>query len=79
LDAEPDKAIDCKGMLCPLPVVKTRKAIKGMEIGQILEMLATDPGVVPDMSAWEKQTRHEIVFQEEPENGVYRFLIKKTH
>jgi TusA-related sulfurtransferase len=50
-----------------------------MEIGQLLEMIATDPGVVPDMEAWERQTRHEIVLSEEPSEGKFRFLIKKTH
>ncbi|MAG57735.1 MAG: hypothetical protein CMJ83_15720 [Planctomycetes bacterium] len=79
MEVTPDVSIDCKNMLCPMPVVKTRKAIKGMEIGQILQMIATDPGVVPDMSAWEKQTRHEIVYQDEIEGGVFRFQIKKTH
>ena len=79
MDAEPDKLLDCKGLLCPIPVVKTRRALKPMEIGQVLEMLATDPGVVPDMEAWERQTRHEILASEEPEQGVFRFLIKKTH
>ncbi len=75
----PDQAIDCKGLLCPMPVVKTRRAIKKMELGQILEMLATDPGVVPDMEAWARQTRHEILLAEELEEQVFRFLIKKTH
>ena len=78
-EIKPDKHLDCSGLLCPMPVVKTRRAIKGMEIGQILEMIATDPGVVPDMEAWEKQTRHEVMVAEEPEEGKFRFLIKKTH
>lgn len=76
---KPDEFLDCTGLLCPIPVVKTRRAIKGMEIGQILEMIATDPGVVPDMEAWERQTRHEIVSTEEVETEKWRFLIKKTH
>ncbi len=62
-----------------MPVVKTKRAIKKMEIDQILEMIATDPGVVPDMVAWEKQTRHEVLLSEEPEAGKFRFLIRKTH
>ncbi len=79
MDVKPDEFLDCTGLLCPIPVVKTRRAIKGMEIGQILEMIATDPGVVPDMEAWERQTRHEIVSTEEVETEKWRFLIKKTH
>jgi len=79
LDIQPDEHLDCTGLLCPIPVVKTRRALKRMEIGQVLEMLATDPGVVPDMEAWERQTRHEILLSEEPEPEKFRFLIKKTH
>ena len=79
MDVEIDKKLDCSGLLCPLPVVKTRRAIKGMEIGQILEMIATDPGAVPDMQAWENQTQHELLLSEETDAGVFRFLIKKTH
>ena len=76
---EPDEHLDCTGLLCPIPVVKTRRALKKMEIGQVLEMIATDPGVVPDMEAWERQTRHEILVSEELEVEKFRFLIKKTH
>ncbi len=80
MEHEPDKSLDCSGLLCPIPVVKTRRAIKRMEVGQVLEMIATDPGVVPDMEAWERQTRHEILATEEVESDEkWRFLIKKTH
>jgi tRNA 2-thiouridine synthesizing protein A len=47
-----DKVLDCSGLLCPLPVVKTSKAIKEIELGQVLQMIATDPGAPPDMEAW---------------------------
>jgi len=76
---EPDATLDCKGLLCPMPVVKTRRAIKKIEIDQVLEMLATDPGAVPDMEAWARQTRHELLLAEELEEELFRFLIKKTH
>ena len=79
MDVEPDELLDCTGMLCPIPVVKTRRALKPMDVGQVLELIATDPGIVPDMEAWERQTRHEIMLREEPSEGVFRFLIKKTH
>ncbi len=65
MSEKPDKFLDCKGLLCPMPVVKTKRAIKGMDIGQVLEMIATDPGAVPDMEAWAKQTRHELLLAEE--------------
>jgi tRNA 2-thiouridine synthesizing protein A len=79
MDVEPDSSLDCTGMICPMPIVKIRRALKPLEVGQVLEMIATDPGVVPDMEAWERQTRHEILLTEEPSAGTFRFLIKKTH
>ena len=79
MDVAIDKRIDCKGLLCPLPVVKTRRAIKDMEIGQVLEMVATDPGAVPDMQAWQNQTKHDLLHSEDCGDGTFRFLIRKTH
>ena len=73
------KNLDCKGMLCPMPVVKTNKAIKELQVGEILEMVATDPGSIPDMEAWARQTRHELLESVDEGNGQYRFVIKKTH
>jgi len=78
-DYKPDKTLDCTGLLCPMPVVKTRKVIKDMQIGQILEMIATDPGSIPDMEAWAKQTQHELLVAQKQDNEKFRFLIKKTH
>ncbi len=79
MSEKPDKLLDCTGLLCPMPVVKTKRAIKGMEIGQVLEMTATDPGVIPDMEAWAKQTRHELLLAEEQSEELFRSLIRKTH
>lgn len=80
MEPKADKFIDCKGLKCPMPVVKVKKALKTMEVGQILEMIATDPGVTPDMEAWERQTRHELLLSETIEGGdVFRFLVRKTH
>ena len=56
-----DQVLDCTGMACPLPVVKTSQAIKKIEPGQVLELLATDPGVEPDMKAWSGRTGNELV------------------
>lgn len=74
---KPDQVLDCRGLLCPLPVIKTTKAIQSLAVGQVLEMLATDPGAKPDMLAWSKQTGHELLDIRE-ENGVFRFLIRRT-
>jgi tRNA 2-thiouridine synthesizing protein A len=69
--------LDCRGLVCPLPVIKLSKAIKGIEKGSVLEMLATDPGSVPDLEAFQKQTGHQIVEQSQHE-GVFRFLVRRT-
>jgi tRNA 2-thiouridine synthesizing protein A len=71
-----DQVLDCAGMSCPLPVVKTAQAIKKLEIGQILELLATDPGVEPDMKAWSGRTGNELLSI--TRNGeVFHVLIRR--
>ena len=72
-----DSELDCSGMLCPLPVVKTSQAIKTIEVGQVLKMISTDPGAPPDMEAWARQTGHEILESTE-EDGVYIFHFQRT-
>jgi len=72
-----DQTLDCKGMLCPLPIVKVSKAIKEIDAGQILLLLATDPGSGPDMAAWTKRTGHPLVHQDQ-EGDVFRFWIRKA-
>ena len=71
-----DQSLDCSGLMCPMPIVKTNKTLKGLEVGQILGMVATDPGSIPDMEAWARQTGHELLKAEE-EGGKYHFAIKK--
>ncbi|MEK5441006.1 sulfurtransferase TusA family protein [Fredinandcohnia sp. FSL W7-1320] len=71
-----DKVLDAKGLACPMPIVKTKKAIDGLESGQILEVLATDKGAKNDLTAWAASTGHELVETKE-ENGVLYFYIKK--
>lgn len=73
-----DKVLDAKGLLCPMPVIKARKAIQEIEVGQILEVLATDKGAVKDFEAWARQTRNELLDWNES-SGVYTFHIRKTH
>ena len=71
-----DKVLDAKGLACPMPIVKTRKEMKDMESGQVLEILATDKGAKADMTAWAKSGGHELLeFQEE--GDVLKFWIKK--
>ena len=68
--------LDLKGLSCPLPIVKTAQAIKGMQSGDLLEALATDPGSVPDFTAWCRSTGNELV-EQTADAGVFRFVIRK--
>lgn len=72
-----DQVLDCSGMLCPMPVVKASKVIKTMEIGQVLKMIATDPGAPPDMEAWSRQTGHELLRSMQAD-GKFIFFIRRT-
>ena len=71
----PDKTLDTKGLACPLPILKTRKALSEMANGAKLEVLATDPGSVPDFMAFCEATGNVLVEHSE-ENGVFRFVIR---
>lgn len=72
-----DKVLDCSGLLCPLPVIKTTKAIKELQVGQVLKMIATDPGAPADMEAWAKQTGNELLASEQ-EDGKFVFYIRRA-
>jgi tRNA 2-thiouridine synthesizing protein A len=71
-----DQRLDCKGLNCPLPILKTKKALDGMAAGQVLEMTATDPGSKPDMEAFSRRTGHELLDAKESD-GVFIFYIRK--
>jgi tRNA 2-thiouridine synthesizing protein A len=74
--AKVDQTLDCKGLLCPLPVIRTKQAIDKMAVGQVLEMISTDPGSVADMQAWSKRTGHELL-EHRQGNGLFQFYIRK--
>jgi len=73
----PDKRIDCTGLFCPMPIVKTREAIRQLAVGQVLEMLSDDPASDPDMKSWAQITGHELL-DISRDGAVYRFLVRKT-
>ena len=70
------RSLDLKGLSCPLPIIKTAKAMKELGPGQLLEALATDPGSVPDFTAWARTTGNPLVETGE-QGGVFRFVLKK--
>ena len=72
-----DQVLDCTGLLCPMPIVKTTKAIKELTSGQILKMIATDAGAPPDIAAWSRQTGNELLLSTE-EGGKFIFFLKKA-
>ena len=69
--------LDCQGLLCPVPIIRLSKAIKTVAVGEAIEMLATDPGSVPDMEAYQKQTGHKIL-NSDKQGAVYRFVVQRS-
>lgn len=77
MSVTPDQVLDCSGMSCPMPILKTKKAVDGLQPGQILKMIATDPGSTSDMKAWTEKTGNQLVASEK-EGDKYVFYIKKS-
>lgn len=69
--------LDTKGLKCPLPVLRARKAMKDVPPGGLLQVLATDPGAAGDFAHFCEAVGHELVESKE-ENGVFTFLIRKA-
>jgi len=70
------RTLDLKGLSCPLPIAKTAQAMKQLLPGDVMEVMATDPGSVPDFTAWCDATGNTLLERTE-EGGVYRFLLQK--
>ena len=72
-----DKVLDAKGLSCPMPVVKTKKAMDSLQSGQVLEVQTTDKGSKSDLAAWVKSSGHTLLEIKE-EGGVFTFFIRKS-
>ena len=72
-----DTTIDCKGLACPMPIVKTKKAIEELQPGQVIEVQATDKGSLADMQGWAKNTGHQYLGTVE-ERGVLKHYLRKS-
>lgn len=72
-----DQVLDCSGLACPMPILKTKKAVDALQVGQVLKMIATDPGSVSDIDAWTRKTGNTLLASER-ENGKYVFFIKRA-
>ncbi|MFV1984924.1 MAG: sulfurtransferase TusA family protein [Thiohalomonadales bacterium] len=72
-----DQELDASGLNCPLPILRAKKSLASLEGGQILHIIATDPGSVKDFEAFAKQTGNELMESKE-DGGKFYFLIKKA-
>jgi tRNA 2-thiouridine synthesizing protein A len=72
-----DKKIDCLGLFCPMPIVKTREALQHMAAGEILEVASDDPGSEADMKSWSARTGNDLL-EMERNGAVFRFFVRKT-
>lgn len=72
-----NKTLDARGLNCPMPITKSMQAIKKIRIGQVLEILTTDPGSKKDIPIWAKATRQELLSFEELGPDSFRFLVKR--
>lgn len=72
----PAATLDAKGLSCPLPVVKARLEIEKLASGDVLQVMATDPGSVSDFDNWTKMSGHDLLESNE-DDGVYTYLIRK--
>ena len=72
-----DHELDASGLNCPLPILRAKKTLAGMNSGQVLHIIATDPGSVKDFEAFAKQTGNPLLESRE-EGGKFHFLIKKA-
>jgi tRNA 2-thiouridine synthesizing protein A len=73
-----DHTLDCVGLYCPMPIVNTNAEMKRIKVGEVLEVLSDDKGIVKDMPAWCKATGHEFVGSEE-DKGQFKVYVKKMH
>jgi tRNA 2-thiouridine synthesizing protein A len=72
-----DKEFDASGLACPLPIVKTKKALNDMSSGQVLRVVATDPGSCADMAAFAEQTGHQLL-EQSTQGSKFVFFLKKA-
>ena len=71
-----DRELDTRGLNCPLPILRTKKSLNGMTSGQVLKIVATDPGSVRDFQAFSKQTGNQLLLANES-SGEYVFMLRK--
>ena len=76
MDVKPDVTLDCFGLTCPMPIFNASQKMKELDLGQVLEVIATDEGIVADMPDWCRRTGNEFLGYEESD-GEYRVYVRK--
>jgi tRNA 2-thiouridine synthesizing protein A len=74
----PDKTLDCRGLKCPMPIIKTKKELESLEPGQVLEVLGTDVGTKNDLPGFAEKSGNEFLQTIEDPEGFFRFYLRKT-
>ena len=74
-----DKTLDARNLNCPIPILKTKRAMNGIPIGGTLEVLATDPGSPDDFVAFAESTGNSLLEKSQDENGVFRFVLRREN
>jgi tRNA 2-thiouridine synthesizing protein A len=74
----PSLTVDARGLSCPLPVIRAKRGLSSVEPGELVEIMATDPGSVADFAAWTKSTGHELVATRQTDD-LFLFWIRRTH
>lgn len=69
--------INARGLACPMPIFKAKKGLQTVELGQVVEIICTDPGSLADFKAFANSTGHELLLSEQ-NGGDYRFLLRRT-
>jgi TusA-related sulfurtransferase len=76
-EMKPDQVLDCVGLYCPMPIARTAQKMEEMEEGQVLKVIADDPGIKEDMPAWCRKTGHELISMEEKEGEIH-IMVRKA-
>lgn len=72
-----DRQVDASGLACPLPILRAKKALSEISTGQVLRVIATDPGSVQDFEAFSRQTGNELLQSDTVEDGVFEFYLRR--
>jgi tRNA 2-thiouridine synthesizing protein A len=72
-----DKTLDCVGLYCPMPIVKTAQRMKELKVGEVLEIIADDKGIKKDIPAWARTTGNEFLGMEESGEEIRMYVRKK--